>query len=179
MYGVIIRQGDQWRYYDLPWYTNAWYSFPPDLWLDDFDGDGQQEAAVQLAAGHGTGVSVKNLYLFEPDTLEYTVPEFDTLFTAFQTSYDETAQTVTLTNRSTAWTLTSWTISLANSEWSNPFTGIYAGNIVSFTRNGPALQAHFGLDFSGIGYLADLTADVVWQYGSYTLSHLALSLTEG
>ena len=71
LYGVILRAGEQFAYFPFDWDANLWAYQVPELWRGDFDGDGQEELAFALAYVHGSQVWVENLYLFEPDTLEY------------------------------------------------------------------------------------------------------------
>ena len=71
LYGVILRAGEQFAYFPFDWDANLWAYQVPELWRGDFDGDGQEELAFALAYVHGPQVWVENLYLFEPDTLEY------------------------------------------------------------------------------------------------------------
>ena len=71
LYGVILRAGEQFAYFPFDWDANLWAYQVPELWRGDFDGDGQEELAFALAYVHGSQVWAENLYLFEPDTLEY------------------------------------------------------------------------------------------------------------
>ena len=71
LYGVILRAGEQFAYFPFDWDANLWAYQAPELWRGDFDGDGQEELAFALAYVHGSQVWAENLYLFEPDTLEY------------------------------------------------------------------------------------------------------------
>lgn len=176
--GVILRRGDQWRYHSLPWHSNAWYGTSPDLWADDFNGDGRPEAAVALHAGHGTGVNLHQLYLFSLDSLEPLTPDYDRFFSSLQVSLNEETQTVTLTGHRPEWTDARWTVDLTGTPWEGRFSGLSLSGIVFFTREGKTLQAHFGADFSDmtLGYLGELTADVVWENGVYTLTNPSFSL---
>ena len=80
LYGVILRCGENWRFLPLDWSADLWACQAPDLWLGDFDGDGQQEAAVALAWDRGSSYWwQEHLYLFELDTLEYAAPELSPL----------------------------------------------------------------------------------------------------
>ena len=56
-------------------FVGSWdYHFQPAETVEpqvlDLDGDGRDEIVVILVEGHGTGVSVDNLYVFDADTLE-------------------------------------------------------------------------------------------------------------
>ena len=49
----------------------------PELHFDDLDGDGNRELAVISAAGHGTGVSVEELSVYEWDGQRWTGTTYD------------------------------------------------------------------------------------------------------
>ena len=88
LYGIIVRSGTQWAFYPLDWSVNLRDYQAPELWLGDYDGDGQEELAFSLAFGQGSQIWQETLYLLELDSLEYQVPDLSTAGAHLSASYD-------------------------------------------------------------------------------------------
>lgn len=88
LYGIIVRWGAQWTFCSLDWDADLWAYEAPELWFGDFDGDGGEELAFALACERGSQFWLENLYLFEPDTLEYSVPSLSNVQMLLSASYD-------------------------------------------------------------------------------------------
>lgn len=138
--------------------------------VKDFNGDGADEAVVALLSGHGTGVGIETLYIFD---LQYSQPLWETVdFSGvdINVDYDGDTKTATLTSgESTAAVKLDFP-----DDWE--FTGVYAGNVVNYRYADGKLLCELGLDFSGrtVGYLVKATGEVVYQNGKYTLGPLKL-----
>lgn len=61
--GVKLRVGDREQGFDWPYMTPR--GVEPNLRVADYDGDGQDELAVDLYIGSGTGVAVEELHIVE------------------------------------------------------------------------------------------------------------------
>ena len=128
LYGVILRSGENWRFLPLDWSADLWACQAPDLWLGDFDGDGQQEAAVALAWDRGSSYWwQEHLYLFELDTLEYAAPELSPL--GLEAWYDGENSLLTVSTGSEQLTLDeNWVAGAPIAEGR-----LLAGNRISFS----------------------------------------------
>ena len=166
--GILLRWGDKAAYYPLSWYTNLHYAINPWLEVSDFDQDGQLEAAVCFTWGHGTGVWAESLYLFEQDTLEYTVPNCGAL-ADIACAYDSSAHTATLSARD-------YSLTVSLSEYMEPLESISLGGQVRFSYEEGLLMCEMDYDFSGAlaGFLVTGRAPVLWQDGTYQLGSVTL-----
>ena len=94
--GLVLRVGDQARYYPFSWSGDHWYGGEPTLELLDTDGDGRKDSAAVIPwSGRGVGVHTEVLYQIDLDDLGYQTVDFSQL--NVQVQYDPTAKTATLT----------------------------------------------------------------------------------
>jgi len=158
--GIVLRQGARSAYYPLCWEANAWCGSNPWMAVDDFNGDGRQEAAICLYSGHGTGFGVENLYLFDLETLTYSFPDSSTLEIAV--SYEADTRMATLSGGRQK-------LEIEVPDYLGDFEEVYCGNIVSYEYKDGQLFCLAKLDFSGVttGYLAQAQIPIVWQDGQY------------
>lgn len=165
--GIILRAGDQAVYYPLYWENVFYDRNNPLMLVRDFDGDGKDEAAVCLRAGHGTGISVFNLYFFDLDTMTYTVPDYSA-FGEIEVEYDPAAHTATLTSAADH-------LTVDVPDYLEPLWKGTCGNIVDFYEQDGQIYCRVMLDFRNtVGYLACATAPVIWQEGGYGLGEINL-----
>lgn len=167
--GVVLRCGNRTVYHPIDWGGNLVRDGNPELYTGDFDGDGNPEAAVQLLEGWGTGCLVYQLYIFELDTLSYSVPDASTL--KIDMTYNPETYQATLTGGEQRLTV----------EVPEPFRELKyvgVGNEISFSCEDGQLYFHAGVDFYfTMAYLADLKAPVIYRDGGYCIGEVE-SLTE-
>ena len=70
--GVILRKGDSLSYFDIS-YSNP-QSFPTRLQYYDYDKDGENEIALDVYRGGGTGLSIEQLYILEKADSDAWIP---------------------------------------------------------------------------------------------------------
>lgn len=68
-YGIVIRNESKAAYYSLDWSAHLYSAENPELYVEDFDGDGAEEAAVVFRTGQETDFSAYQTLIFELDTL--------------------------------------------------------------------------------------------------------------
>lgn len=168
--GIVLRVGDQTKYYPIV-HDQFWCGGNPMMAVDDFNGDGKDEAAVSFLSGHGTGFSVHMLYIFDLETL--TCETVDLSGIDIDVSYNEDTQTVVLTSGAETATVK---LDDAYLREDQGFTGVYAGNVIFYSYENGKLWCQLGLDFSGwaASYLASATGEVIYENGKYTLGPLKL-----
>ncbi len=165
--GIVLRVGDRAVYHPL--LLDCWYG--PNCWMeiDDFDGDWEDEIALCLFSGGGTGVWVESLYFFELDTLDYSAPDCSA-FGNILVDYDPDAQTAAL---SLPGSRESLTVDVSNYL---PFRGAEVGNQVSYTLVDGQIYCRVMIDFMAtVGYAAAATAPVRWDGSQWTLGEISLS----
>ncbi len=162
--GVVLRYGERTAYFPLCWETNAKYSKNPLLSVGDFDGDGQPEAMLTLAWGDGTGVYVESLYIFDLDTMTYTLPDYSDLPLRMSYSPDRTRARLTSGDQELELDIEPWLIDRFQGE-------MEAGNQVSFDLREGQMYCRLTFDFScdTLGYLAWADFPVVYEDGGYRL----------
>ena len=165
--GIVLRAGDRAVYHPL--LLDCWYG--PNCWMeiDDFDGDREDELALCLFTGGGTGVWVESLYFFELDTLDYSAPDCSA-FGNILVDYDPDAQTASL---SLPGSRESLTVDVSNYL---PFRGAEVGNQVSYTLVDGQIYCRVMIDFMAtVGYEAAATAPVRWDGSQWILGEISLS----
>ena len=168
-YGIVIRKGDRAVYHSLYWGLNLWNAKNPELYVGDFDGDGDAEAALNLWVGRGTGCSVHQLCIFELDDLSCSVPDYSTLNIGVR--YDDASGKATLTSGVC-------TLTVEVPEQFRIFDSVYCGTEVSFSCEDGQLYMDAGLDFyQTLAYLAHVKVPIVYENGMYRLGEVE-SLTE-
>ena len=167
--GIVLRVGDRAVYAPMPWWDNAYNRYNPWMEVGDFDSDGQPEAAVCTHYSRGTGVSMEALYLFDLDTLEWTVPNFTTL--DIDVEYNREDHSAVLTAGDC------FTVVALQSHQIPPF---HCGNQVSYSCENGQLLCTIGLESRayGLGAGAVVVAPIVWEYGICCLGEV-ISLTGG
>ena len=162
--GVVLRVGNRAAYFPLIWQDNVWSSSNPWMEVKDFDFDGQDEAAVCLFSSHGTGVKIKNLFIFDLDTLTYSIPEYTV---DIHVSYDPTAHTATLTSADQ-----SATVDIPPELWN--FRYVTCGQYITFSCENGRLYCHMELDFGGmLNYLCTATFPILLDDNGYYLGRVS------
>ena len=169
--GIVLRYGDRTAYFPLCWDINAKFSTNPPLLVDDLDGDGQPEAALSLAWGEGTGCYVESLYIFDLDTMTYTLPDYTDI--PLEITCDPDRTTARLASGDQA-------LEVDLSWLDDRFQGAAeAYNQVRFLVQDGRLLCRLALDFTQdtLGYLASADFPVVYADGVYRLAP-AVSITD-
>ena len=168
-YGIVIRKGNRAAYHSLYWGMHLSNALNPELYVGDFDHDGEEEAATQLWAGKGTGCSAYQLYIFELDTLTCTVPNYATLDIGVH--YDDASGLATLTSGTCE-------LTVEVPEQFRAFDYVFCGNVVSFSCEDGQLYMDAGLDFyRTLAYLANVKVPIIYENSQYRLGE-AVSLTK-
>lgn len=168
-YGIVIRKGNRVAYHSLYWGLHLWGTVNPELYVGDFDHDGETEAALQLWTGRGTGCSVYKLYIFELDTLTCTVPNYATLNIGVH--YDDASGLATLTSGACE-------LTVEVPEQFRIFDSVSCGNVVSFSCEDGQLYMEAELDFyKTFAYLAAVKVPIIYEDGTHRLGEV-VSLTE-
>ena len=161
--GIVLRHGERTAYFHLYWGGNGHFASNPTLLADDLDGDGQPEAALVLTDGWGTGVHTESLYIFDLDTMTYTVPDFSDIPLEITASPGETTARMSSGERE-------WEVDLT--QLAEPFNGaVEVGNVVHFQKKDGGMICGLHLDFScaTLGYLASAHFPVIYADGVYKL----------
>ena len=161
--GIVLRHGDRAEYFHLCWDGNAKYGGNPLLLVDDLDADGQPEAAVVLCLGGGTGAYEENLYLFDLDTMTYTLPDYSEVPLEISASPD--GKTVRLASGEQE-------LEVDVSELGDRFDGkMEVGNIVQFYQRDGRIFCHLDVDFTcdTLGYMAQTFFPVIYENNAYRL----------
>ena len=162
--GIVLRCGDLASYFPLAWYGNHRDSSNPLLVVEDFDSDGRPEAAVALHTGYGTGVYTEDLYIFDLDTMTYSVPDYSKIPLEITASPDGYSARMASGDQEFLVDLT---------RLGSPFEGrAEVGNQVKFLRDQDGqLICCLDLDFgcNNLGYLAAVRFPVVYEDGAYRL----------
>ena len=154
--GIVLRHGERTAYFHLYWGGNGHFASNPTLLADDLDGDGQPEAALVLTDGWGTGVHTESLYIFDLDTMTYTVPDFSDIPLEITASPGETTARMSSGERE-------WEVDLG--KLYEPFKG------VRFKQEDDRLVCDLTLDLScmSLECLASVHFPVVYEGGGYKL----------
>lgn len=178
---VLVRWGDALAEFD--WVYQTPQSVAPRLWQVDVDGDGEEELAAVCYYGGGTGTSIEQLHIVEKHgdgTLtDFRLPEdalcADALTEAIRL---ETAgeRTFAILGRE----LVEITDFLEDAP---PPQGIVSGDIIAFDVDPHGSPLHFSgsawLEGEGYPpmawYAVDLSAQVLYEDGTFTLSGLHLN----
>ena len=161
--GIVLRHGERTAYFHLYWGGNGHFASNPTLLTDDLDGDGQPEAALVLTDGWGTGVYTESLYIFDLDTMTYTVPDFSEVPLEITASPDGKTARMSSGERE-------WKVDLG--QLYEPFKGaVQVGDQVCFKQEDGRLVCDLALDFScmTLEYLASAHFPVVYEDGGYKL----------
>ena len=166
-YGIVLRHGNLASYFPLFWGGNGKYAKSPLLLVDDFDSDGRPEAAVALLWGVGTGAWSESLYIFDLDTMTYTLPD-----------YSEIPLKVTLSPNGKTARLTSGdqSFDMDITELTGYFDGeMGVGNVICFHQEDGKLFCELGVDFTNntLGYMAEAFFPIIYENGAYRLGPAA------
>lgn len=177
--GVILKQGDKLC-------TFAWsYLTPrfvlPMLHSGDYDGDGTEKLMCVLYVGSGTGVSISELHILEPqseelyrDVLFEPADYIEQLNSNIGYSYDKEKKLTFI-------------IEGNEYEYETPelfeefnFVNISYGDIIGFEyQDGINITANPGFSFVGIAppvYFGSVTAKIIYKEGTFTLSDYTIDL---
>ena len=161
--GIVLRCGDRAEYFHLCWDGNANSSSNPLLLVDDLDSDGQPEAAVVLCLGWGTGAYEEDLYLFDLDTMTYTLPDYSEIPLNITVSPDGKTARLASGDQELLVDIT---------ELLGYFDGeMGVGNVVYFYQKDGKLCCELGVDFTNntLSYMASAVFPVVYENGAYKL----------
>lgn len=167
--GVVLRCADRAAYFPFSWGQNAWYDTDPWLAVADCDQDGGMEVALCLNLGGGTGMDAQQLYIVEPETMTYAVPDLNTL--SIEVCWNETEHTVTLTPEGDA---------PLTAELPEEITGVermVSQLICTYSQEEGQLWFETALACNDSPfYLVQARAPVVWKDGRYCLGWVTLKL---
>ncbi|QTH46340.1 hypothetical protein J4772_19095 [Cohnella sp. LGH] len=151
--GVTLQVGDLTRQYDWIYMTPR--GIEPRLKIGDFDADGQDELAVNLYIGSGTGISVEELHIVELDDLRDYPLSVDDVRSQIDQAIDRLKARHDIPGR------------YADKELS-------FGNWIGYEIAGAGLQIVIGLGVPEQGampeYIGELTAEVGYKEGKYELT---------
>lgn len=180
---LLLRWGDALAEFD--WLYRTPGTVAPQLWQVDADGDGAQELAAVCYSGSGTGVSIQQLHIVERSedgTLtDYCLPEDDLC----GGQLTEVLRAETVGDRTFA-VLGRELLEITElTEDRTPPQGLMAGSIVGFDVDpddpyGVPIRFHGSAWLEGedypptAWYAADLSAQVLYENGTFTLSSLHL-----
>lgn len=170
--GIVLRVGEKTKYYPIG-HCQGWTGSNPLMVVKDFDGDGKDEAAVSFFSGHGTGVGVSILYIFDLETLEYETMDFSGV--TLRVQYDPEGSAATLESGDEKVRVT---LPECPEDWT--YLNACIGNVVQYEEKEGKLFCTLAVDFSGrtLWYLATAAGEVVYENGRYTLGPLTLEATE-
>ena len=160
--GIVLRHGNQTAYFPLCWDINAKFGAPPLLLTDDLNHDGQLEAALALTWAEGTGCYCQCLYIFDLDSMTYTVPDYSSIPLNF--TYDPDGTRGTLSSGEDKF------LPVDLKRLGVPFQGsAEVGNQVTFTNSDGQITCRLMVDFScnTLGYLSSAELPLVYENGSY------------
>lgn len=176
--GVILRVGQQWKYFDLRYLTVR--AALPQMYYGDFDGDMDLELAILAYTDSGTGVSIWTLSIVEFGDTGWTALTFqDTEYQAIL----EQSVLCSFDAQTNVATLHLGDVDLPVELPQDPGGAVdsYVGEIVSFQVDGDAITGKFavGLHAPNIGYSlfypADIYATVLYTGTSFGLGDLTLA----
>jgi len=171
---------------DYDWVHGTPREIPPALQIGDYDGDGQEELAILLYSGSGTGISIYDLYIVAlegPGGEILAARHFDKesylrqLQQAidFQTRDDDGVLTaeITVGNKATGLDMTSFPLDELGPIYGMPILG----NIVHFGADAAGLHASFGVGVAfekafSPQYIGMIHADVDFQGHDFQLVNM-------
>ena len=172
-YPALIRWGTSQAEFDWLYMTPR--CIEPRLWCFDFDGDGVDELVVDCYWGSGTGVSLSDLhvveknadgtltaYTFPADVLMQTLGGYTCLVKAGNDDYAVLGgEMVHITELPGGETL-----DLKKHD-------LTAGSVLGFEKTEQGMECSVGIQLEGgelhFWYVADVTADVLYQDGTFIL----------
>lgn len=178
--GVILKQGDKlctfnWRSYLTPRFVL------PILHSGDYDGDGTEELMCVLYVGSGTGVSISELHILEPESerlyrdILFEVSDYiEQLNSNIKYSYDK--------EKKLTFIIEGNEYEYETSEFFEEYTfvSIGYGDIIDFEyQDGIQLTVNPGFSFVGIAppvYFGSVTAKVIYKDGTFTLRDFTIAL---
>ena len=173
-YPALIRWGESLAEFDWQYMTPR--CVEPRLWCFDYDGDGEDELAVDCYYGSGTGVSLSDLHVVEKNgdgTLTaYTFPT-DVLSLAL-----DGYLTLVYAGNSLCGVLGTELVDITG-ELEGERPGLEEielgiGSTLGFERTEQGMECNIGTVLSGenmgyFHYVADITADVLYKDGKFIL----------
>lgn len=149
---------------------------------EDFDGDGEKELAVSYYVGSGTGVSVEQLVIYEKSA-DGSFAE--NKFVSPENILNEKLTAVELDeeNTSAVFTFDGETFTADGGEDFQYIEEILSnreeaklrfGDIISYSFEGDKIVMNAGLGLMTMYYLADVSAEVNYEDGSFTLTNFEI-----
>lgn len=185
---VVLRDGDQFYPVYLEWLDPA--GDLPEIYMGDYDGDGEDEYAIVTHLSGGTGLSVDGLYILEKNPpegypKELSVYEFDRYMQTEQlnrVSYDWDPEQQAMHMRVDG-ELTGLSVPLG--EWRGEkltFQDLVFGEIISFTEvNGQLyFRADGGVMVKEVALFmyergVTFTAPIIYSEGTFSLGEITLT----
>ena len=177
--GVILKQGDRLCTFDWSYLTPRFIL--PILHSGDYDGDRTEELMIVLYVGSGTGVSIQELHILEPESeqlyrdIRFEPSDYiEQLNSSIKYSYDQE-------------TKLTFMIDGTEYEYDTPeffeeytFESIGYGDIISFEyMDGIKLTADPGFSFVGVAppvYFGSVKAEVIYQDATFRLADFKIKL---
>ena len=184
--GVILRVGEDWQSFDLPFLAPQ--GLLPAMSYGDYDGDGDRELAVVTHQDSGTGINTWGLSVVDFSGASWSLLSFAPadyaaiLDLALSSTYDPEANRVVLQAGEAVLEvdLTALGVSAAGGE-----VEASVGGWILFATQGDDLFGSFSIDLSGPGlpsqgvqYAAVLQAEVVYTGSAFGLGGFSFSLPE-
>lgn len=173
--------------FEQDWLTPR--NIEPRFEFGDFDGDGAEELAAVYYVGSGTGASIEQLVIYEkaadgsftenkfvsPENIlneKLTAVEIDEENTSVMFTFD--GETVTADYSGTM-EITNDFISRYDADNEVKFC---FGDIISYDFEGDKIVMNAGLGLMTVYYPANVTADVEYKDGSFTLTNIEITTEE-
>lgn len=180
--GVVLKQGDEIQKFEWNYLTPRFIL--PWIELEDFDGDGIDELLCVLYVGSGTGVSISELHMLEPDGKQLyrdivfcSEDYISQLHSNIECSHDKE-------NKELRFMIEDVEYIFDTPEVFEEYTfdSVGYGSIISYEyTDNLVLSAALELNFAGIGpprFLGSVTADVEYKDESFLLTNFSIMMDQ-